>query len=66
MGSGKGVVVSDPLTEPLCPGQTPYHLRTFAEADPVVEARHLAQLQGMQRRQLVAPTIKELKDKDQQ
>jgi hypothetical protein len=56
--------VSDPLTQPLDPGQLPYHLRTYAQADLEVERRHLAMLVDMHQRQKAAPTIAEIKAKE--
>jgi len=56
--------MSDPLTEPLEPGQVPYHLRDYKLADPEVERRHLALINDMQRRQREAPTVAQIKARD--
>jgi len=47
--------VSDPLTQPLAPGQMPYHLRDGLSADPEVEARHRACLRAMETLQRKSP-----------
>jgi hypothetical protein len=57
--------MSDPLTEPLEGGQMPYHLRDHAQRDLAVEDRHLRLILDLEYRQRHAPTIAEVKARDQ-
>jgi hypothetical protein len=54
--------MSDPLNEPLEPGQPAHHHRVNAgDTNPDVMDRHVARLKEMERLQKLAPSVADVK-----